>query len=116
MQTFDFEAYSFNQQTFFKKKGVQLSRLSKEVKDLLPTIERAWAQIVKTTFVITSGQDGVHKNNSLHYSGFAIDIRTRDANPENVSLFVSYCRRLFSKSVQFVIESDHLHLEFDELH
>lgn len=72
--------------------------------------------------VVTSVNDGRHKPGSLHYSGNAVDIRSKTWPRERVA----ECVRLFRASpdgprYDLLFESpgtpnEHLHLEFDEHH
>lgn len=85
------------------------------------------AHIMETTcnakvLTITSVNDGVHKTGSLHYSGNAVDIRSKVFPPELVAKAVS----LFRSSpdgprYDLLFEApgtpnEHLHLEFDPKH
>ena len=62
--------------------------------------------------VITSINDARHGENSLHYDGGAVDIRSRTfSNPESV---LGLCRLALGNSKDFdmILESDHFHLEY----
>lgn len=69
---------------------------------------------------ITSANDGKHARNSLHYSGNAIDYRTRDVPRDKLDSLVGMARvRLADATGQFdvLLESrdepnEHLHVEF----
>jgi len=62
---------------------------------------------------ITSGTDGTHKQNSLHYSGNAMDFRTRDVDPSRMKSLVAEIKRRLGENFDVVLEKDHLHVEFD---
>lgn len=67
----------------------------------------------RTELVITSINDGVHSLTSLHYSGCAIDLRTRNfkskAHAKNVADKIN--DRL-TIDYDVVAEADHIHLEY----
>lgn len=64
-------------------------------------------------FVVTSVCEGTHKPTSLHYSGFAIDIRTRDVDQAMVRPLVQELQAALGIQFDVVLEGDHVHLEFD---
>lgn len=64
--------------------------------------------------VITSGVDGTHMQNSKHYEGLALDYRTRDMNEDDVkSVAVSCMNLLAPMGYDVVLETDHIHIEYD---
>ena len=66
----------------------------------------------KYIMTITSGKDGKHMNNSLHYRGKAIDIRCRDmANP---ILVTNSLKSGLGGDFDVIYEKDHIHIEFDK--
>jgi len=69
---------------------------------------------VKGGVVITSVTDGKHKEGSRHYTGDAIDIRIWNL-PEDVSYLQasSDLRSLLDDDYDVVLESDHIHVEWD---
>ena len=58
------------------KDGVILAGLHWRMRDALMAAERIYKEHDQE-LVITSGLDGVHSSGSWHYSGRAVDIRTR---------------------------------------
>lgn len=64
-------------------------------------------------FVVTSVSDGNHSPRSLHYRGFAADIRTRDIGPQLSASIVTLFKKSLGKDFDVVLESDHIHVEFD---
>lgn len=63
--------------------------------------------------VITSGIDGRHSRNSLHYSGMAFDFRTRHVPPGDLAALVATITQALGDEFDVVLESDHLHVERD---
>lgn len=65
------------------------------------------------TCTITSGSDGKHGPESLHYKGCALDIRTRDVLPDTLGVMVLEIKQALGGQFDVVLEKDHLHVEFD---
>jgi len=65
------------------------------------------------TVTVTSGLDGSHRANSLHYVGLAEDYRTRDVPAGQLPGMVTEIRALLGRQYDVVIEPTHLHVEFD---
>lgn len=63
--------------------------------------------------VITSGSDGKHGPNSLHYSGKALDLRTNNLRSESVHPIYLKLKQALGEQFDVVLESDHIHLEWD---
>jgi hypothetical protein len=62
---------------------------------------------------ITSCSDGKHGPNSLHYSGKALDIRTRNVMPLDLPGIVKDIKESLGEQFDVVLEGDHIHVEFD---
>lgn len=65
------------------------------------------------TATITSGRDGKHMTGSLHYSGQAFDFRSRDIASADLHHLVATLAEALGKEFDVVLESDHIHVEFD---
>lgn len=59
---------------------------------------------------ITSGTDGQHMKGSKHYTGEALDIRLLG---EQTADFQRSLAARLGPTYQLILESDHLHVEFD---
>jgi hypothetical protein len=73
-----------------------------------------WFRSVNKEFVITSGNDGKHLPNSKHYSGEAFDLRTRHLTEAQTLECRDYLRSKLDNQFDIIIESDHIHIEYDE--
>ena len=62
--------------------------------------------------VVTSLRDGVHGVNSLHPKGLAADIRTRNMKDKTLKIFNLLRMWLDPQGFDTVLESDHIHIEF----
>ena len=64
--------------------------------------------------IITAGREGLHSKTSLHYQGRAVDIRTNDIPSKGQ--IIAYCeeiRRTLGEGYDVVMESSHIHIEWD---
>lgn len=93
------------------KEGVRLNGLRPEMLLGIFIVQRAYSRLC-TTCVITSITDGAHSDASLHYSGCAVDFRTRNV-PDTAQL-LKMVRAAFGNSPDFdvILEVDHLHVEY----
>jgi len=75
------------------------------------------SNLMNRDIVVTSGNDGKHSTNSLHYKNRALDFRTRDMTPEDAKKFVSYMENQLSSIYDIVVETDpqHVHIEADRI-
>lgn len=62
---------------------------------------------------ITSGSDSTHKDGSLHYTGNALDFRSRDIPPQKMVMLIHKIRASLGADFDVVEEKDHLHIEYD---
>ena len=61
----------------------------------------------------TSIMDGVHGKASRHYWGDAVDFRTRHIPEGKLSELTARCKEYLGDDFDAVMESDHLHVEYD---
>jgi hypothetical protein len=62
--------------------------------------------------VITSVTDGKHSPNSLHYVGYAFDMRTRDLSQVDKKNLAVDLREALGQEFDVVVEKTHIHVEF----
>lgn len=94
------------------KSGVLFVSVHSKIIEVLPIIDRVY-QMFGINGVITSIRDGVHKTNSLHYKGRAIDLRTRDLTDLQRPEFHFELANAVGSDYDVVLEKDHVHLEYD---
>ena len=70
--------------------------------------------------VITSANDGAHKDGSLHYKNAAVDVRTKNFpdEPTKKSFLAALVKELGDADFDFLYEdpggaNQHVHIEFD---
>jgi len=62
---------------------------------------------------ITSLMDGTHSATSLHYSGCAVDLRTRNiSSDEQKKLIVVQMKQKLGIDFDVILESNHIHMEY----
>lgn len=99
------------------KHGVDLSGLDASIWWALGYIERLYEDR-GYKLVVTSGREGVHSVKSLHYKGFAVDLRTHDMSVIDREIVLAKGKlKFFPLGYDFVYEStpgeEHFHLEYD---
>lgn len=65
---------------------------------------------------VTSTTDGKHSRSSLHYLGLAFDIRSREIKSANLGQLITAMKQklqALDRRFQVIVESNHLHVEFD---
>lgn len=62
---------------------------------------------------ITSICDGKHMTGSLHYKGLAFDFRYPTKDETTLRYIITELRASFDIFCDIVLESDHIHIEFD---
>ena len=94
------------------KPGVTLNRLSPQIV-LAVMIANEVYKKHGADLVITSGDDGKHLPHSLHYQGHAVDLRIWTIAPSKVPHVVKDLRNALGANYDVVLESDHIHIEYD---
>lgn len=96
----------------FLKPGVKISGISPEIVLAAIIVESA----MPGDAVITSCLDGQHDPNSKHYTGHAIDIRSKDlSGPEKDAMLAALQQRLGAEFVVILegrgTENEHFHCQ-----
>lgn len=96
------------------KTGVSLNGLDPIVYMYgIPVIDAIHRVIVGRDAIITAGTDGQHMTGSLHYRGRALDLRTHDIAPAKRLELRDALSRGLGPGWDVVLESTHLHVEYD---
>ena len=62
---------------------------------------------------VTSGADGTHGENSLHYQNKALDFGIGFIPPLEVNIAVINLKAAFGPDYDVILEGDHIHIEYD---
>lgn len=97
------------------KLGVDLRGLAPQMAVAYTIACHVYANVVGTPYacVITSGSDGVHGPNSLHYKGKALDLRINTIPSEKLQIVLKELKWALGPQFDVVLERDHIHVEFD---
>jgi hypothetical protein len=96
------------------KQGVSIQNLKVEMRPVLIAADNIWRSYNKE-LVITSGQDGVHSAGSLHYYGYAVDLRTHYFTVDEKKAAARFLRlRLAIVDKRYYVreEQTHIHVEW----
>jgi len=91
------------------KPGVDISRLRPPIRRALCVLDEIYKKY-DSELVITSTYDGNHLPCSLHYQHLAVDFRFPKSQ---INMVVSEIRNRLGSDYDVVVESDHIHLEYD---
>jgi hypothetical protein len=95
------------------KKGVDVTGLHPMMLIAIITVNDIFREKVGADAVITSGRDGKHSRASFHYSGLALDWRTRHLDQTQLAIAVQAMQdRLEPQGFDVILERDHIHLEY----
>jgi len=100
------------------KESVKISGIKPEMVFVMIIIDSVYHEIVNQECTITSVSDGKHLN-ALHSVGYAIDLRSRDTDSNEQwsnrlkKRLAAKIRSRLTDEFDVVIESDHIHVEFD---
>ncbi len=95
------------------KLGVEMNDMSVAIWYARAVVERVTRNVCGRGAIITSGRDGKHSANSLHYSGNALDLRTRDLRDDQKQRYRKVLADELGPDFDVVLEKSHIHLEYD---
>ena len=93
-------------------RGARIRGLRPEVVLAAMIADGVWRELGIALCVITSGIDGQHSTQSLHHSGSAIDLRTRDMTVEQQQKAKALLNARLGVDFDVVVEPDHIHIEY----
>jgi len=96
-----------------KKLGVNTEGLSPHITSRFGVIDHVFLRHAGREGIITSGNDGQHMLNSLHYKGRAIDLRTKDLSERTIKAILDDLCKMLGPNYDVLFETTHIHLEFD---
>ena len=95
------------------KDGVSVDGIKKETITLIVILNTYFELRIGKELVVTSCTDGKHMKGSKHYSGYAIDIRTRHLSVCEINHLLAWFRSHHDNDFDMVVEKDHIHVEYD---
>lgn len=87
--------------------------LDERVERDIEIIDRTHMRTVGRAAYITSARDGKHSQQSLHYAGRAIDLRTRDLTQQQRWALQRALADALGEDYDVILEETHLHVELD---
>lgn len=98
------------------KEGVVFKRLIPQILRLLLIAETIWEQMDQVA-VVTSANDGVHKDGSLHYQDAALDLRTHMLSQTERDATWGNLKQRLGKDWDVILEApgtpnEHIHCEY----
>lgn len=98
------------------KDGVKINGIKPEMVMGLIVAEGYFRSNGIDEMVVTSVVDGVHGFGSLHYVGYASDVRTWEILDDLLPKFTGGLSEALGPEFDVVLESDHIHIEFKPKH
>ena len=96
------------------KEGVNMSGLKIEMRPVIMVADKIWDKHLQE-LVITSATEGTHSPGSLHYYGYALDLRTRyfdEIDKYAVTEELKYELTKRNKLYRVVVHKTHIHIEY----
>jgi hypothetical protein len=103
------------------KYGVKLNRMKPQLATAVAVAESFYRDFGPGDMTVTSANDGVHSTNSLHYSGYAVDLRINNLSgipASQRSTLAGLIKQALGAEWDVVHEyvgtsNEHLHVEWD---
>ena len=96
------------------KEGVILGGLKLEMRKALVEAEKLWKTFGQV-LTVTSGLDSTHSAGSLHYYGYALDLRTRYFTTDEAKRVAYELQMKLGDSYNVVLHTTHIHVEYDAI-
>lgn len=95
-----------------KDSSVNIWGLEREMQPVLKNADRIWTDNGKE-LVITSARDGIHSAGSLHYYGYAVDLRTHYFSENAKRQIAKDLGDHLGSDYDVILHSTHIHVEYD---
>lgn len=96
------------------KDGVVMSGLQIQMRPVLTLADHIWHQLGHE-LVVTSATEGTHRPGSLHYYGYALDLRTRyfdNKKAREAESLLKHALQDIDKRYIVMWEGTHMHIEW----
>ena len=95
------------------KKGAIVAGLQIKMRPVLIEAEKLWKEN-GDELVITAGLDGAHSAGSLHYYGYAVDLRIRNFNASAKPGIAAALKKRLGNDYDVILHKTHIHVEYDK--
>lgn len=104
-----------------KSSGVNLAKLHPVLLAALVTASEIFRTVARVDCIVTSGDDGVHRDGSLHYQGLALDLRSKHVSLRAEKTRIRQMLRDAFPGLRVILEKEgleqeHFHLEWNPAH
>lgn len=96
-----------------KDDTIKLHNVTANAWTIVSAAARVWQRHGLLSLTITSARDGAHIPSSFHYTGNAIDLRSRDL-PDSIGMAGELTTEL-GPDYDVILEKDHIHVEYHPL-
>ena len=87
-----------------------------EIRPVLVHAEALWRSFGREEGVpVTSGKEGTHSAASLHYTGYAVDLRTRYFDDFEKNKIHSMLEQALGKKYRVISHDTHIHVEYRDV-
>ena len=87
--------------------------LSRDITQIESTVDQVFQEVAGRDAIVTYTTNGEHGADSKHYTGEAIDLRTRDLSVANRQRAANLLRERLGDNYDVVDEGNHIHIEYD---
>ncbi len=103
------------------KEGVSIRGLQPQMFHAWNVAGEVYDEVSNADCILTAGVDGKHGHGSLHYVGFAIDLRIRNldggdgitaSTMRRAGVVKEHLKERLGPEYDVVLESNHFHIEF----
>lgn len=94
------------------KNGVKINGIKPEMVMGLVVAQGYFNDNALSDMTITSAVDGTHGSGSLHYVGYAADVRIWEIVNDYLPMFTEGLSEALGPEFDVVLETDHIHIEF----
>lgn len=98
--------------SYAREYGTTGANLSPGIAGTEGAVDSVFQGLVNRDAVVTYTRNGVHKKDSLHYVGDAIDLRTRDLTAKQRATATAALQLLLGDDFDVIDEGDHIHVEY----
>jgi len=96
---------------YAREYGTTGEGLSDAMRNIEATVDRVFNEVAGRDAIVTYTTNGQHSPNSAHYSGNAIDVRTRDLTVEQTRQVTNRLQQELGAGYRVIMEADHIHIQ-----